>query len=225
MTKSLTNFVDLAVAAAQAVDIGCTTRPDLTKSDFRGGSGEDVLRGSHLPIEVDARIFGLVPVIFGQLPDVPDMNLGWEYVRRYRNQGVVARSHLIPEQSLDLQLWLLGPPGSNDDAEWKAFALAIERDDRVARKLVWLPPAMDAMWSIAFNTFVARTFLARPWSSLGPMNTPQLDRVSGLESLATNLPISLDVTKRWFALAGAEDLEDGPDLVDALIDAWAENAS
>jgi hypothetical protein len=225
MTDPLADFIERASFAAQAVGLSCDVRSDLAASDFRGGSGEDVLRGANLPLAVAARTLGRVPVLFGQLPDAPVVALVREAVRRYRNQGVVARSHLSPEQALDLQLWLLGPPGSDEDAEWKALALAVERDDRVARKLVWRPPASESDLPAAFSVFVRRTFLARPWISFEQRGPAALDRASGLHDLAADLPIRPDVINQWFALAGSDDFEDGPELVDALIEAWPERAS
>ena len=221
MTEPLKDFVMRTISAARALNIGAEVRHELTSADFRGGTGEEVLRGSHLPLEVATATIGRFPILFGRLPISPDIALVRDGVRRYRNQGVVARSHLAPERALDLQLWLLGPDGSEDDPEWRALALAMERDDRVARKLVWLPPENPGERDAAFAGFVARTFLARPWQALPPQPAAQLDRLSELVAIAADLGIEQSVLNRWFELADSE-LADGPELVDSLVDAWPE---
>jgi hypothetical protein len=224
MTAALADFLERTRAAAAGLGLDCQVRPGLVSADFRGGSGEDVLKGANLPLDVSTLVVGRFPVLFGRLPDAPEVALVRDAVRRYRNQGVVARSHLSPEQALDLQLWLIGPQGSEESADWRALALAIERDDRVARKFVWLPPEGRHDRQEAFEGFLARTFLARPWNTLPPQPAAQLDRMSGLLAVAADLDIPKPVLDRWFELAGSE-LEDGPELVDELIEAWPEVTS
>ena len=221
MSQLLSDFVLRVNSAAKALDVEVVVRNELVSADFRGGTGEDVLRGSHLPVDIDTMSIGHFPILLGRLPISPDVALVRDGVRRYRNQCVVARSHLPPEQVLDLQLWLLGPDGSENDPEWRALALAIERDDRVARKLVWLPPERLEELDEAFARFIARTFLARPWEALPPRPAAPLDRLSALINVAAELDIEQSVVDRWFELADS-DLADGAELIDALVDAWPE---
>ena len=188
-------------------------------SNFRGGSGEPSLKGAHLPLEIATLSIGRFSILFGCLAVAPDLTMVRDGIRRYRNQCVVARSHLAPDEALDLQLWLLGPEGSGDDPAWCALALAIERDDRVARKLVWLPPKNTDLHDFAFKNFLARTFLARPWLTLRKQSSAQLDRLSSLSALLTDLSIDSAILEEWLTLAGSE-LSDGTDLVDALVDTW-----
>lgn len=111
-TDSLNDFATRSISAASALNIGSERRSELTSAEFRGGTGADVLKGSHLPLQVATATIGRFPILFCFLPTSPDVPLVRDGVRRYRNQGVVARSHLPPEQASDLQLWLLGPDGS-----------------------------------------------------------------------------------------------------------------
>jgi hypothetical protein len=221
MTESLKRFLTRTFDAARALNLGAQMRADLASADLRGGTGESVLQGSHLPLEVVAAAIGPFPVLFGCLPVSPDEALVRDGMRRYRNQAVIARSCLAPEQALDLQLWLLGPDGSEQDPRWRSIASTIERDDRVARKLVWLPPENPEEREDAFNGFIARTFLARPWQTLSPQPAAQLDRLSAVFGVAADLGIEPSVLNRWVELVDSE-LADGPELVDALVDAWQE---
>jgi len=222
MTNLLVEFEERIAAAAHAAGLECKPRPELGFQHFRGGAGEETLQGAHLPLHVRGLVIGRYPVLLGVLPDIPDVASVRETVRRYRNQGVVARSHLPTEQALDLQLWLQGPPGSDDDPEWRALALAVERDDRVARKLVWTPPTAPDEREATFTAFVGRTFLARPWKALPPQPAGQLDRLSAVVAVAGDLSIPAEVLDRWLKLAADDEFEDGPPLVDALIEAWPE---
>ena len=223
MTDSLNDIARRTIVAAQALSLAAEVRPELTSSEFRGGMGEDALRGSHLPLQVAAVMIGRYPILFGDLPISADVALVRDSMRRYRNQCVVARSYLPPERTLDLQLWLLGPAGSDDDVAWQSLALAIERDDRVARKLVWLPPTSLEKRDVSFAAFIARTFLARPWDVLPAQPSAQLDRLSALLTVASDLGIEQSVLQSWFRLADS-DLADGAELIDALVDAWSRGA-
>lgn len=223
MTELLQDFVKRAVEAAASVSISSSTNAALTSGQFPGESGDQVSKGSQLPLEVNATLLGRYAVLFGLLPPAPDPVLVADYVRRYRNQLVIARSHLGTDQALDLQLWLMGPHGSDLEPEWKALSLAIERDDRVARKLVWLPPNGPEERNASFEEFVSRTFLARPWNVANPHSTGQLDRFSEVVSVVSDLGLSQEILSRWIEIAGS-DIEDGPVLIDALLAVWEEGA-
>ena len=224
MTERLEEFVGRVVDAACLLGIAAEAREALVSANFRGGSGEEVLKGTHLPDQVAMRVVGRFPILFGHLPVSPDAVLVREGVRRYRNQAVVSRSHLSLGQAIDLHIWLMGPDGSEGDPAWITLALAIERDDKVARKLVWLPPEAEAERDASFSRFVARTFLARPWKSVPPQSGTQLDRLSELFSVADGLGIEPAVLGKWFEFADS-DLADGAELVDALVAAWPERTT
>jgi hypothetical protein len=94
----------------------------------------------------------------------------------------------IAEQD-DVVLLLSVPAG---DPPWQNVAAAIERNDLVCRKLVWLPPQDLGM-------FLARTFLARPWVEDSPATTPELD-ILGLTRKALSQRIGEDRAEDWFTV-------------------------
>lgn len=220
MSTQLEDFVRRTINAAANAQVAFKRRPELVSGDFRGGFGEKVLRGSNLPTEVDTGTLGRHSILFGCLPPSPDVEIVRDNVRRLRNQAVVARSHLPVEQALDIQIWLVGSIGSQDNPEWRALALAIERDDRVARKLVWLPPQREDELESDFSVFIARTFLARPWKASAPQGSAQLDRLAGLLAVAADLGIESATLEEWFEQASNPELSDGSELVDHLVESW-----
>src|SRR5688500_4105972 len=116
--------------------------PALASGVFR--AGEDAaaaqLDAADLPTSGPGLRLGRYVVVIGALPEEPSTEAVTEAVRRYRNQCVVSRSYLTPNEALDLHLILVGPRGSERLDEWQPLALIVERDERVARKLAWLRP-------------------------------------------------------------------------------------
>lgn len=226
MNRLLDDFVERVARASGDVGLSLVRREDLESREFRGGRGQDTLQASLLPDEVFGASIGRTPVLLSMLPDSHDEDVVDDAIKRLRNQSVIARSFLRPEQVVDLQIWLSGPPASAANPVWQSLAVVIERDERVARKLVWLRSALIEEWSNSFNSFVARTFLARPWTAAPLPSHAQLDRLSALVSVASDVTIERDVLRRWFDLAEAtEDVESGAELVEQLIAAWKESQS
>lgn len=222
MSISLHGFVMASTQMAQKLGLECSLATQYLSNKFSGETGVEALKASNLPIDISAASLGRYPVLFGLLPPAPDVSQVRDLMRRYRNQAVVARSHMPSAQAVDLQIWLLGPDGSEYDADWRALALAIERDDRVARKLVWLPPEKSDEVLASFAEFIGRTFLARPWRSVMSQSPGQLDRLTAVLAGAADLGIDQAVLSKWFELAASSEISDGPDLVDALVDSWPE---
>ncbi|RWP02721.1 ABC-three component system middle component 1 [Mesorhizobium sp.] len=160
----LDDFVRRVSSAAASLKLPASEQAQLVGRSFNGGSSAaTTLEPGELPPEARALRIGRYAVIFGTLPDTPTLPGVRETLRRYRNQCVVARSFLSSNESLDLQLFLVGPRGSEWERKWKSLGLFLERDDRVARKLAWLRPRDAARDDDSFDDFVRRTFLARPW--------------------------------------------------------------
>lgn len=141
-------------------------------------------------------------------------------LRQHRNQCVVARGALPPNAALDLVLVLVGPRGSEGKDAWRATALAIERDDRVARKLVWLRPANRRDDPDSFDAFAKRTFLARPWVTAGRFSVASLDDIAA--ELDTG-GAARDTSGRWIRLA-VERGGNPDDLVEGLIEVWKDRS-
>ncbi|GAB2863300.1 hypothetical protein GCM10027277_34960 [Pseudoduganella ginsengisoli] len=116
-----------------------------------------------------------------------------------------------------MQLILVGPRGSAADSDWLALALSIERDDRVARKLVWLLPDTPEEDGESYDQFIKRTFLAKPWSEPDQLGNQALDKLSDANVKVDGLSHSL--VDEWKRIA--LDQEKTPDeIVEALVKAW-----
>jgi hypothetical protein len=151
--------------------------------------------------EMLAIVIDSIPVLIGELHGSCKAIEAAGAIRAFRNQATIARSWLGIEAQ-NLQLFVVGPPGSESDHQWIDLAEAIEADDRVCRKIVWLPPASPTAMSAL--RFLKRTFLARPWTGLAAEPVQRLDRLS-----------FVDIPDEWKALLQTPDLE--PELLIARL--------
>lgn len=225
LSTSLLEFSERLRKWASEVNLDVKDQPDLTGHFFRGGTtASTTLDPSDLPTESIAYRVGRYTIMVGMLPDVPTPEAIIETLRRYRNQCVVARSYLSSSQSLDLQLMLLGPRGSEGLDTWRSLALMVERDDRVARKLAWLRPEDSQRDSQSFAEFVKRTFLARPWEKAIKFENISLDQLSEPAVIGGSLPRS--TAEEWELIALALDSDSSHDeTVDALIKSWQKRSN
>lgn len=120
------------------------------------------------------------------------------------NNVLEMRKSLKATPSSDLYIMLAAPYGSADNSEWNTLAAEIERDDRLARKHVWLPD--DAGKN--FDAFIETTFLARPWA----VDSDDQARADALQLLTKQVSIPA----RWQEVLLDEDLL-GEDLVRKLL--------
>ncbi len=145
------------------------------------------------------------------------------WVRAAEYHAATALSRLPDRYREDLHLFLVGPPGAGDEPRWIELAAQIERDERVCRKLVWLPhqPHMEN----SVQTFLDRTFLARPWLALEGIHQPRLDPVADLvrklsgRNELRGTPLS--ALHQWFEVLTQPG--DSPDLAEPLIRALKES--
>ncbi|SDB59122.1 ABC-three component system middle component 1 [Bauldia litoralis] len=225
MTESLTlspglrDFAERLRVAAMALELEVEERPELVRSTFNGGSTKStMLSPTDLPAESHAIRINRFNVVLGILPDVPAMEAVLETLRRCRNQCVVARSFLGTNETLDLQLMLLGPRASERQEAWRAMALMVERDDRVARKLAWLRPEDPRRDEESFADFLKRTFLARPWvHAEGQFEDAALDELDRTGATAPGLPRT--TAQEWERIA-LDEQKSPDDIVAALVKAW-----
>jgi hypothetical protein len=104
----------------------------------------------------------------------------------------------------------------------------IERNERICRKLVWLPPADCEDYEASLNAFMKRTFLAFPWLPQNFSESAVLAGPRGLDSwalLARTIAevataqgerFSEDEAQQWIeALSQAQ----GGDRADRLVEA------
>lgn len=203
---------------AAELDLLAETRPNYADRVFAGGSDTSSARlePSDLPNHVRGLQIGRYAVLLTLLPEAPDEEGVGEVVRRLRNQCVVARSYLSPVAMLDLHAILVGPRGSEGVDRWKAIALIAERDERVARKLVWLRPSEASADAQSFADFARRSFLARPWVTSAVFSMAPLDNVS---RASASEAVPRDTAGEWAGLASEYGLD--PDsLVDRLVTSW-----
>ncbi|WP_395713758.1 hypothetical protein [Reyranella sp.] len=204
----------------RAAELGLTveSKPNYAGRIFAGGSDTPSARlePRDLPNHVRGLQIGRYAVLLTLLPEAPDEEGISDVVRRVRNQCVVARSHLSAPAALDLHTILLGPRGSEGVDRWRALALIAERDERVARKLVWLRPLDPSADEQSFADFVKRSFLARPWITDAIFSMAPLDNVS---RAAVYGDVPRDTAGEWIRLASESDVD--PDLlVEELVVSW-----
>lgn len=160
-------------------------------------------RTQDLPASVEAFRLDGKPVLIGDISGAKDRRDLHDLLRRYRNQALIARSW-VGNEATSLSLFLLGPLGSRDSQEWNDWALEVELDEKVCRKIVWLLPnnPMDH----DAQEFLEGTALAQPWKHHQAIGEEKLD------SLAR-----LDLPEDWLDIFQNESL--GPDdVVRELID-------
>ena len=207
-----------ALAAKDEREMMVELKPALAGRNFSGGTAPaTTLSPSDLPAECMALSINRYTLILGLLPDSPSLEAVQEAVRRYRNQCVVARSYLSPAQSLDLLLFLVGPRGSDMDEEWDALAKFVERDDRVARKLVWLMPEHTEHDYESYGRFIRQTFLARPWIQADSLDDVELDKLTSTGNDADGLPRK---TIDAWEVAVLDQDKTPDEIVDELVTAW-----
>jgi len=212
MTLSLNDSLDASLLLSAAVSIGVTVEPgppfwigDRFNAQFLAGDSSiqsPDRKKNDFPDRAAAYRIDGVPVLLGVLNCGAQRSAVHDLARRYRNQASIARSWLGVEAS-NLQLFILGIRGTAHDAQWRQFAAEIETDDRVCRKLVWLPPPNPTEHDA--KSFLQRTFLARPWEDRDTATLPRLDAMSEI-----GLPLG------WSEIVENEALE-SDDLVAALI--------
>ena len=219
LSPGLFDFADRLQKAAAGLDLSVEGRPELASSTFNGGSTKSTsLSPTDLPAECYAIRIDRFNIVLGVLPDIATLEAVRDTLRRCRNQCVVARSYLGFNETLDLQLMLLGPRGSEPQEAWRALALMVERDDRVARKLAWLRPKDEQRDEESFADFLKRTFLARPWvHDRSKFEDAALDELSGRGVSTPGLPRTL--ADHWERIA-LDEKKSPDDIVTALVNAW-----
>lgn len=220
LSPGLADFADRLRNAALRLELKVQDQPELASATFNGGSAKSTtLSPTDLPAEIHAIRIDRFNIVLGVLPDVAAMEAVVETLRRYRNQCVVARSFLGTNETLDLQLMLLGPRASERHEGWRAMALMVERDDRVARKLAWLRPEDPLNDDLSFADFLKRTFLARPWVyAKGQFEDVALDKLSGTGATAPGLPRT--TADEWERIA-LDEKKTPDEIVAALVKSWS----
>lgn len=218
LSPALQDFAGRLRKAAAALNLEVEDRASLAGTSFQGGSSASTsLSPTDLPTESHAIRIDRFNIIIGVLPDVPTLESVRETLRRYRNQCVVARSFLGTNETLDLHLMLLGPRSSERQDAWRALALMVERDDRVARKLAWLRPEDPQRDDESFSDFLKRTFLARPW--IHDEDEFEDAALDALSSGATTPGLPRSTADEWERIA-LDEKKSPDEIVAALVKTW-----
>lgn len=77
------------------------------------------------------------------------------------DEVLALRRICTPAKASDIYLIMAAPLDSEGEAEWRMLVAEIERDDRMARKHIWLPNKRGSN----FAKLIEATFLAKPWDT------------------------------------------------------------
>lgn len=111
------------------------------------------------------------------------------------------RRTLTPAKASDIYLIMAAPLGSAGNANWEMLVAEIERDDRLARKHIWLPNENGSNFAALIET----TFLAKPWDT----PTEEINKLQLLDQ-------GVDVPTGWMDVLLDPELE-GLKLAEKLV--------
>jgi hypothetical protein len=165
-------------------------------------------------------------LLFATLDERFDEELLWKRLKELHAWAGIVRSSLAANQKDDILLILVGPLGSLGGPKWRAFAATVERDDRICRKIIWLPSDASSLPADA-REFLRRTFLAQPWELALGANAQELDAGRrfqlAVEQQASVEPDDARLAASWWSLLVATADEEGdpvapgPSLVKRMI--------
>jgi hypothetical protein len=167
----------------------------------------NVRRADDLPPVVYGFRLDGKPVLIGDISASTNRKDLLDTVRRYRNQAMITRSWLGSEAT-SVSLFLIGPTASALDQTWHDWALEVELDEKVCRKIVWLLSSSPDVEEAA--RFLEGTSLAQPWKHAENIGVEKLD------SLA-----QLGLSTAWLAVISDEELTTD-EVVGKLIEAGRE---
>jgi hypothetical protein len=213
-------FARQLTETAKLAGLSSHENEELASTIFRGGQNQESaqIQPTDLPTRVLAVKLGRHSVLLGELPPTPSKESIEDVLRRFRNQAVIARSYLTANEALDLQVFLVGPAGSEANDRWLTLGLLIERDEKVARKLAWLRPSEKSNDIKSYGEFIRRSFLAQPWVYDGVFTVADLDSLTRIPELADG-SLPRNTAEQWVRLT-TKYQDDTVTLVDSLIDAW-----
>ncbi|MGO8003531.1 hypothetical protein ACC725_25670 [Rhizobium ruizarguesonis] len=209
----LTEFGDLLTERASTTGIEVRSDSGLIANSFRGREPSDI----GLPSQKLGFWLGAYPVIVASL--VPTTTLSFEQqTKAMHAQVLIARSYVPVQHVVDMHLFLLFRGETLGDEQAAAID-KLERDEAICRKLVFIPS--DPIGA-AFDAFIDRTFLARPWGAQKPTTKGfQLDQPAALvQEILEKQGLSAAAAKAWVSIADSyqEGEPSSPqELVNALV--------
>jgi hypothetical protein len=155
------------------------------------------------PAETNALRIETYFVLFAQMGNESDEASTAKRLRDLHVWAGIVRGGLEADQKDDILLVLVGPFESEGSTKWKAFASMAERDDRICRKLLWLPGPEQAAQADAASVLL-RTFMARPWMLTMGANAQELDAGRRFRAAVAKHPQAtpelLRLAELWWAL-------------------------
>ena len=139
------------------LDAGELHRREVHREAAATHYGEDALPP---PSAVAFECWGTQPIVAGMLAE-PKRVAALPFIR-----FAAAAQQTMGAHAIDILIVLIAPDGSREKPEWARVAAMIEDDDRICRKLVWLPgdnPIESA------EPFLSRSPFARPWRGATPI--------------------------------------------------------
>jgi len=234
ITAAAQVLVETFVGAAEKSGFAVAARPGNILSAFIPLERELGRSARQTPSDIDAVTIGHHVVLFADLPGEFGEEKLWGRMKDLHVWSGLVRSGLPGTLKDDLSLILIGPPGSERLTEWRAFSATVERDDRVCRKLVWLPSTPQD-FQVQAGEFIGRTFLAKPWAvALGPQAQEldvgrrfqrAIEQTPGLD------PADVKLAAAWWPILVAatdeegEPVSPGAPLVKRLIEALKQGGS
>lgn len=206
-TKALTNAM---LMKANERGWTSTLEPKLLRHrDYRSGSSETSGGMSQLLDEITSLFIDVYAVIIAPIGDeIEEHQSAGLKVLHYLEVSAKIRTWLNSALKENFYLFLVGPPGSLDSKEWRDVEYRIERDERICRKLVWLPPSDESLLDRDAHRFCERTFMARPWRDANTA-TEELDPLKMVLASA-GLPLA------WYEILDRRTLPE-KDIANLLI--------
>lgn len=207
----LEDLCNRLVNATEAIGWIAAERSELVSPRFRGNSDDsEALR----PTDARGFMLGLYPVLAVPLP-LASAELVNASLRAAHNQMIIARSYLSSAQVIDAHIFFVAVEPFGD--LWVQHIDAVERDETVCRKLVWMPDMQNS--DVSFAAFVERSFLSRPWAeALELMDAPLDQNEQLVEAVLLEKGLGPAAARAWVGLAGSSE-DDAEALVEQLVDA------
>ncbi|WP_437981391.1 ABC-three component system middle component 1 [Sorangium sp. So ce117] len=183
----------------------------LRHRDYRSGTIETIQKHAEptdtlKTIGIFVDVYAVLIASLGEDVDSPD-TVGQQLIHCLEKAAKV-RTWLDSAKKENFYLFLVGPLGSAEIKEWRDNQYRFERDERICRKLVWLPPGDDSLLKRESVRFCNRTFMARPWLEAS-RNAEELDPLRVVLA-AAQLPAT------WYEVLESRTISD-KDIAELLI--------
>lgn len=108
-------------------------------------------------------------VLISKIPDCIDRGNIINHIDECLKDALTIWKEIGQAQGSDIYYIFVAPRNTKNKEFWFSMATEIERDERLCRKLVWIPDENEGA-----DMFLNRTFLARPWAEGSVENSSSL---------------------------------------------------